>query len=168
RQRVLCRHVVSADRRGPLAGRDQQPTQERRNLPELADHQRGSGATGLSGPPRPADRSAKPHPVRKPPARRTHPLQRGQEPRRRAVSGPRPTPGDADVIATKLLNSFSAPFQAGEHEFFISTSIGTALFPTDGADVATLIKNADAAMYRSKAKGRNRVENYTRDLTAQA
>jgi len=78
------------------------------------------------------------------------------------------TEHDAEAIATKLLNSFSAPFQAGEHEFFISTSIGTALFPTDGADVATLIKNADAAMYRSKAKGRNRVESYTRDLTAQA
>jgi len=78
------------------------------------------------------------------------------------------TAHDAETIATKLLHSFSAPFQAGEHEFFISTSIGTALFPTDGADVATLIKNADAAMYRSKAKGRNRVENYTRDLTAQA
>ena len=78
------------------------------------------------------------------------------------------TGSDAEAIATKLLNSFSAPFQAGEHEFFISTSIGTALFPNDGADVATLIKNADAAMYRSKAKGRNRVESYTRDLTAQA
>lgn len=75
---------------------------------------------------------------------------------------------DAEAIATKLLNSFSAPFQAGEHEFFISTSIGTAMFPSDGADVPTLIKNADAAMYRSKAKGRNRVESYTRDLTAQA
>ncbi|MCP6135442.1 bifunctional diguanylate cyclase/phosphodiesterase, partial [Klebsiella pneumoniae] len=38
----------------------------------------------------------------------------------------------------------------------------------DGSDVASLIRNADAAMYRSKAKGRNRVEAYTRDLTAQA
>ncbi|MGE7959171.1 bifunctional diguanylate cyclase/phosphodiesterase [Pseudomonas sp. NPDC089530] len=77
-------------------------------------------------------------------------------------------PSDADHIADKLLNCFSAPFQAGEHEFFISASIGTSLYPRDGCDVATLIKNADAAMYRSKAKGRNRVESYTRDLTAQA
>ncbi|SEM77939.1 PAS domain S-box-containing protein/diguanylate cyclase (GGDEF) domain-containing protein [Pseudomonas sp. ok272] len=75
---------------------------------------------------------------------------------------------DADHIANKLLNCFGAPFQAGEHEFFISASIGTSLYPKDGRDVATLVKNADAAMYRSKAKGRNRVESYTRDLTAQA
>jgi diguanylate cyclase (GGDEF)-like protein len=75
---------------------------------------------------------------------------------------------DATTVANKLLACFGAPFQAGEHEFFISASIGTSLFPTDGSDVATLIKNADAAMYRSKAKGRNRVESYTRDLTAQA
>ncbi|MBP0953291.1 GGDEF domain-containing phosphodiesterase [Pseudomonas alliivorans] len=77
-------------------------------------------------------------------------------------------PSDAVSIANKLLACFSAPFQAGEHEFFISSSIGCSLFPTDGTDVATLVKNADAAMYRSKAKGRNRVESYTRDLTVQA
>ncbi len=47
---------------------------------------------------------------------------------------------DADNIATKLLNCFTAPFQAGEHEFFISSSIGTSLYPKDGSDVATLIK----------------------------
>ncbi len=77
-------------------------------------------------------------------------------------------PSDAVSIANKLLACFSAPVQAGEHEFFISSSIGCSLFPTDGTDVATLVKNADAAMYRSKAKGRNRVESYTRDLTSQA
>lgn len=77
-------------------------------------------------------------------------------------------PSDASAIASKLLACFHAPFQAGEHEFFTSASIGISLYPQDGADVASLIRNADAAMYRSKAKGRNRVEAYTRDLTAQA
>ncbi len=75
---------------------------------------------------------------------------------------------DAEAIAAKLLACFTAPFQAGEHEFFMSASIGSCLFPTDGHDVATVVKNADAAMYRSKAKGRNRVESYTQDLTSQA
>ncbi|RMQ46218.1 PAS domain S-box/diguanylate cye domain-containing protein [Pseudomonas cichorii] len=77
-------------------------------------------------------------------------------------------PSDAETIGNKLLACFTAPFQAGEHEFFMSASIGSSLFPTDGSDVATLVKNADAAMYRSKAKGRNRIESYTRDLTSQA
>ncbi|QCI10343.1 EAL domain-containing protein [Pseudomonas putida] len=77
-------------------------------------------------------------------------------------------PSDASTIANKLLTCFNAPFQAGEHEFFTSASIGISLYPQDGTDVASLIRNADAAMYRSKAKGRNRVEAYTRDLTAQA
>lgn len=74
----------------------------------------------------------------------------------------------AEAFAEQMLSGFSAPFQAGEHEFFIGASIGVALYPDDGQDVATLVKNADAAMYRAKAKGRNRVECYTRDMTAQA
>lgn len=77
-------------------------------------------------------------------------------------------PHDAEVIANKLLACFSAPFPAGEHELFISASIGISVYPHDGTDVATLVKNADAAMYRSKLKGRNRVERYTHDLTSQA
>ncbi len=77
-------------------------------------------------------------------------------------------PSDASAIANKLLACFHAPVQAGEHEFFTSASIGISLYPQDGTDVATLIRNADAAMYRSKAKGRNRVESYTLDLTTQA
>ncbi|MGY2292326.1 EAL domain-containing protein [Pseudomonas sp. SDO528_S397] len=75
---------------------------------------------------------------------------------------------DAETLANKLLACFAPPFQAGEHEFFMTASIGTSFYPQDGTDVATLVKNADAAMYRSKAKGRNRVESYTQDLTAEA
>jgi EAL domain-containing protein (putative c-di-GMP-specific phosphodiesterase class I) len=55
-----------------------------------------------------------------------------------------------------------------DNDLFISASIGISLYPDDGLDVATLVKNADAAMYHSKAKGRNRVELYTRNLTFQA
>ena len=77
-------------------------------------------------------------------------------------------PSDAELIANKLLACFNAPFVAGEHELFISASIGACIYPDDGTDVATLVKNADAAMYRSKLKGRNRIERYTHDLTAQA
>ncbi|MCU9949526.1 bifunctional diguanylate cyclase/phosphodiesterase [Pseudomonas sp. PDM13] len=75
---------------------------------------------------------------------------------------------DAEHVANKLLACFSAPFEADDHEFFISASIGISLFPEHGNDVATVVKNADAAMYRAKSKGRNRIEFYTRDLTFQA
>ncbi|WP_061242670.1 EAL domain-containing protein [Ectopseudomonas composti] len=74
-------------------------------------------------------------------------------------------PQDAEQVAQKLLECFRAPFQLDDHEFFISASIGISLYPKDGLDVATLVKNADAAMYQSKAKGRNRSELYTRALT---
>ena len=75
---------------------------------------------------------------------------------------------DAEVVAHKLLDCFSQPFEFDEQELFISASIGISRYPEDGNDVASLVKNADAAMYRSKARGRNRVELYTRDLTFQA
>ena len=75
---------------------------------------------------------------------------------------------DAELVAQKLLNCFNRPFTVEDNDLFISASIGISLYPDDGLDVATLVKNADAAMYHSKAKGRNRVELYTRNLTFQA
>ena len=76
---------------------------------------------------------------------------------------------DAEDVAQRIIHAFHAPLNFGERlELAVSPSIGISLYPQDGSDVSTLIRNADAAMYRSKAKGRNRVEAYTRDLTAQA
>ena len=73
-------------------------------------------------------------------------------------------------IAVRLKEQLrdNLPFRFDEQELFISASIGISCYPDDGKDVATLVKNADAAMYRAKARGRNRVERYTRDLTFQA
>ncbi|SFP93210.1 PAS domain S-box-containing protein/diguanylate cyclase (GGDEF) domain-containing protein [Geopseudomonas sagittaria] len=75
---------------------------------------------------------------------------------------------DVERVANKLMSAFATPFNAGGHEFFMSSSMGISLFPEHGEDVATLVKNADSAMYKAKARGRNRIEFYTADLSFQA
>ena len=62
---------------------------------------------------------------------------------------------DTAVVAQKILDSISQPIIVDGHELFVTTSIGIALFPDDGADAETLLKNADRAMYRAKEEGRN-------------
>jgi len=69
-------------------------------------------------------------------------------------------PQDVSVIAQKLIRSFETPFVCDDHELKITTSIGIALYPTDGKDVDTLIKYADMAMYGAKATGRNAYRYY--------
>jgi len=62
---------------------------------------------------------------------------------------------DVGRVAEKILNSFNEPFICESHELRITTSIGVAIYPTDGEDVETLLKKSDIAMYRAKDKGRN-------------
>jgi diguanylate cyclase (GGDEF)-like protein len=64
----------------------------------------------------------------------------------------------ADVVRTAqdILRKMSTPFHLGEHIAHISSSIGITLYPEDGRDAETLIKNADQAMYTAKEQGRNR------------
>jgi diguanylate cyclase (GGDEF)-like protein/PAS domain S-box-containing protein len=57
---------------------------------------------------------------------------------------------DASLVAQKLLDSLSRPITAGTHELQISASIGISVYPDDGDDAETLIKNADLAMDRAK------------------
>ncbi|MBI1823803.1 MAG: EAL domain-containing protein [Nitrospirae bacterium] len=72
---------------------------------------------------------------------------------------------DAALVAEKLLTVLSVnPFQIAGHEIFITASIGLTLYPYDGEDIETLLKNADIAMYRAKERGRNTYQFYTRDM----
>jgi diguanylate cyclase (GGDEF)-like protein/PAS domain S-box-containing protein len=59
----------------------------------------------------------------------------------------------AQSVAARVQQSLQAPFALGEHEVYVSASIGVSLFPADAADATTLLKNADTAMFRSKAAG---------------
>ncbi|MDR1228544.1 MAG: EAL domain-containing protein [Azoarcus sp.] len=73
-------------------------------------------------------------------------------------------PQDAAAIARKLLNSASRPYLLGEHNISITASIGIAIFDTDGATAAELLRNADAAMSRAKEDGRNNFRFYSTDM----
>ncbi|MBI3803128.1 MAG: EAL domain-containing protein [Nitrospirae bacterium] len=70
-------------------------------------------------------------------------------------------PEDVPKIVQKILQELSKPIQIEEQAFSISASIGIALYPNDGEDVETLLKNADAAMYRVKEQGKNSFQFYS-------
>jgi diguanylate cyclase (GGDEF)-like protein len=61
----------------------------------------------------------------------------------------------ADVVARKIRRTLHTPFVVADVEIFVSASIGVSLFPDDAPDSETLLKHADAAMYRAKDAGRD-------------
>jgi diguanylate cyclase (GGDEF)-like protein/PAS domain S-box-containing protein len=77
-------------------------------------------------------------------------------------------PTDAAIVATRIMESLQSPLVAGGHELYMSASLGICVWPTDGEDPGTLIRNADLAMYRAKAQGRNRFEFYATDFGTHA
>jgi diguanylate cyclase (GGDEF)-like protein/PAS domain S-box-containing protein len=75
---------------------------------------------------------------------------------------------DAARIAQRILDTLKPPFYLDGHELHITTSLGIAFYPNDGKDAQTLLKNADAAMYRAKEWGRNSYRFYTSTMNAKA
>jgi diguanylate cyclase (GGDEF)-like protein/PAS domain S-box-containing protein len=71
---------------------------------------------------------------------------------------------NATEVARKIIESFQEPFLVEEHELRTTASIGITIFPDDGSDADTLLKNADIAMYSAKQRGRNNYQRYTSTL----
>jgi len=67
-------------------------------------------------------------------------------------------------VARKVLHSLARPFHVDGHDFFVTASIGIGCHPSDGDDAETLLKCADAAMYRAKELGRNQAQLFTASM----
>lgn len=75
---------------------------------------------------------------------------------------------DAALVAQKIIDAVRYPFQVEGREFFMTTSIGISLYPDDGVDAETLIKNADTAMYQAKEQGRDNYQLFNAFINAKA
>lgn len=75
---------------------------------------------------------------------------------------------DVAQVAAKVIEAVRYPFHIEGREFFITTSIGISVYPEDGSDAETLIKNADTAMYQAKELGRDNFQLFNAHVNARA
>ncbi len=75
---------------------------------------------------------------------------------------------DLHVVAEKLVAVLREPFLLGGTRHHVSGSVGITVFPDDGEDVQTLLRNADIAMYKAKQAGKNRAQFYAHHMQADA
>ena len=72
---------------------------------------------------------------------------------------------EAAYVCQKILNTIKDPIKIGEHTLNTSASIGIAMFPSNGDNISTLVKNADTAMYHAKKEGKNNYQYYNTELS---
>jgi len=70
-------------------------------------------------------------------------------------------------MAEEVLAALARPMRVEQHEVFVSGSIGISVYPNDGIDANTLLKNADAAMYRAKEAGKNTYQFFDAEMNIQ-
>ncbi len=75
---------------------------------------------------------------------------------------------DATIVAREIEARLAAPFDVEGHEIYTAPSIGISLYPGDGLDAGTLLRNADMAMYAAKQRGRNTFQYYSDDMNRRA
>lgn len=75
---------------------------------------------------------------------------------------------EVSATAERALDTLCRAFDVGGSDIFVTTSIGIALYPEDGSDSKTLLKNADAACYHAKALGRNNFQFFAEDMNLRA
>ncbi len=75
---------------------------------------------------------------------------------------------DAAKIARKICDAIHDPFWIDGRELFVTTSLGVSVYPSDGHDAESLVRNADSAMYRAKEQGRDNYQLYTPAMNARA
>jgi diguanylate cyclase (GGDEF)-like protein len=71
------------------------------------------------------------------------------------VQGVAEQPRGASILAQRIIDSLKEPFDIDSHQIVVGTSVGISVAPTDGVEADDLLKNADMALYRAKADGRN-------------
>ncbi|WP_306605564.1 EAL domain-containing protein [Azonexus sp.] len=74
----------------------------------------------------------------------------------------------ASAVAGKILHALAQPYHINGDRLHSSPSIGISIYPDDGEDAGTLMKNADAAMYHAKEQGRNNLQYFTAALNEAA
>jgi diguanylate cyclase (GGDEF)-like protein len=78
------------------------------------------------------------------------------------------TPLDVTSVAHKIFEAFSTPFFIRGRELFMTVSVGATIFPDDGDDMQSLLRNADTAMYRAKEEHGNAFQFYSREMSVRA